>query len=99
MSHYTLYILRCADDSYYTGIARDVDARLQEHANGSKGAKYLRGRTPFELVFECEAGDRSAAQSLEYRVKALSRDSKQALVDGRLSLSALQASGSASAGT
>ena len=99
MSNYTLYILRCADDTYYTGIARDVDARIKEHASGTRGAKYLRGRAPFELVYVCDAGDRSAAQGLEYRIKGLSRDSKQALIDGRMSVNDLQASGSASAGT
>lgn len=94
MSNYSLYILRCADDSYYTGIARDVDARLREHEGGTRGAKYLRGRAPFELVYQCDAGDRSAAQSLEHRVKALNRETKQALVDGRLSVREIQASGS-----
>ena len=60
-----LYILRCADGSLYTGIASDVDARLHEHEHGRRGAKYLRGRTPFELVYTQAAGDRSAAQALE----------------------------------
>ncbi|MDX1509159.1 MAG: GIY-YIG nuclease family protein, partial [Woeseiaceae bacterium] len=96
MSSYSLYILRCADDTYYTGIARDVDARLLQHEGGTRGAKYLRGRAPFELVYRCDAGDRGAAQRLEHRVKALDRDAKQALIDGRLSVSELQASGSAS---
>ena len=97
MSDYSLYILHCADDTYYTGIARDVSARLEAHAGGTRGAKYLRGRSPFELVFECKAGDRSSALRLEYRIKGLSRDDKRALIDGRLDLGELQASGSGSA--
>ncbi len=83
---YSLYILRCADGSYYTGIACDVDARLSEHATGKRGAKYLRGRAPFELVFSGNAGSRGEAQALEYRVKKLKRAEKQALIAGRLEL-------------
>ena len=99
MSGYFLYILRCSDESFYTGIARDVDARIKEHSGGVRGAKYLRGRAPFELVYRCEAGDRSAAQKLEHQVKALSRESKQALIDGRLSVGDVHVSGSDSGST
>ncbi|MDH3746651.1 MAG: GIY-YIG nuclease family protein [Gammaproteobacteria bacterium] len=83
---YSLYILQCADDSLYTGIARDVQNRIGEHQSGSKGAKYLRGRTPFKLVFEQLVGTRSAAQSLEHRIKKLSKAKKLALIAGRLSI-------------
>ncbi len=86
---YSLYILRCADGSLYTGIAIDVDSRLGEHERGVRGAKYLRGRAPFQLVFQAPVGDRSAAQSIEYRVKRLDRSSKLRLVSGDLSLEAL----------
>ena len=82
---YSLYILRCADGSLYTGIALDVARRLEEHRNGTRGAKDLRGRTPLELVFEQPAGDRAAAQRLEHRVKRLSRTEKEALIGGDLS--------------
>ena len=64
--------------------------RLQEHESGIRGAKYLRGRSPLELVFEQAAGDRAAALRLEHRVKRLSRTEKEALIGGDLSL--LQAS-------
>ena len=87
---YSLYMLRCADGSIYTGIAIDVDDRLAEHNRGARGAKYLRGRSPFRLVF-CElVGSRSDAQRLEYRVKQLRRNQKQRLIDGDLSLEALR---------
>jgi putative endonuclease len=86
---YTLYILRCADGSLYTGIASDVDARLAEHESGRRGAKYLRGRGPFELVFTLAAGDRGHAQSLEYRIKKLPRTEKLELIAGRRDASAL----------
>ena len=82
---YSLYILRCADGSLYTGITLDLARRLEEHRNGVRGAKYLRGRTPVELVFEQPAGDRSTALRLEHRVKRLSRPEKEALIGGDLS--------------
>jgi len=86
---FSLYIVRCADDTLYTGIAIDVGRRFAQHASGTRGAKYLRGKGPLQLVFSAEVGDRSLASRLEYRVKRLSRDDKQALVDGRSSLEGL----------
>ncbi len=84
MNGFSLYILRCADSSLYTGIANDVCRRLDEHRLGGRGARYLRGRQPFELVFECPVGDRGAATRLECRVKRLSKRRKEDLVAGRL---------------
>ena len=83
---YRLYILRCADGSLYTGITLDVARRLEEHQGGKRGAKYLRGRTPVELVFECDAGARGDALRLEHRIKQLSREDKEALIAGDMSL-------------
>jgi putative endonuclease len=83
---YSLYLLRCADNSLYTGIAIDVDKRLLQHDGGERGAKYLRGRSPFELVFQQVVGDRSLASRLEYRVKQLDRAQKEALVRGEYPL-------------
>ena len=86
---YSLYILRCADGSLYTGIAIDVASRLVEHEHGTRGAKYLKGRAPFQLVFNECVGSRSEAQSVEYRVKQLDRATKLRLVSGELSLHGL----------
>ena len=83
---YNLYILSCADGSLYTGIACDVPARVAEHQGGKRGAKYLRGRSPFDLVFQHAVGDRSSAQRMEYRVKQLSRSEKLDLIEGRRQL-------------
>lgn len=97
---FSLYIVRCADDSLYTGIAADVDKRLNEHQSGSRGAKYLRGRRPVKLEFSQAIGDRAIASRLEYRVKRLSRDRKEALIAGKESLQGLiddQVSGDGSA--
>ena len=72
-------MLRCADGSLYTGIATDVSRRISEHEQGRRGAKYLRGRGPFELVYQQAVGDRSVATKIEYSVKQLSRTEKEDL--------------------
>lgn len=86
---FSLYVLRCADGSLYTGIASDVQKRLAEHEAGPRGAKYLRGRGPFEIVYSCLVGDRAAASQMEYRVKRLSRARKLDLIEGRSTLADL----------
>ncbi len=80
---FSVYILRCADNSLYTGIAADVGRRVSEHESSARGAKFLRGKGPLQLEFVEEVGDRAAASALEYRVKKLSRARKEALIDGR----------------
>ena len=74
-----LYILRCGDDTLYTGIAVDVEKRFAAHCSG-KGAKYTRGRGPLALVYREVCGDHSAALRREYAVKQLPREEKQALI-------------------
>jgi putative endonuclease len=85
-AEYSLYIVRCSDGSLYTGIALDVARRLAEHTSGPKGARYLRGKGPLELVFEQAVGDRSRASQAEHRVKRLDRAAKEALIAGLDSL-------------
>lgn len=74
-----VYIVRCADGSLYTGIAKDVTARVGEH-NAGGGAKYTRSRLPVELVYAEEASDRSAAQRREAALKKLGANEKRALI-------------------
>lgn len=81
MSDWTVYMLRCADDSLYTGIAKDVAARLATH-NAGKGAKYTRARLPVRLVWSESAEDRSTATKREIALKKLDRRKKLALVRG-----------------
>jgi putative endonuclease len=76
LPQWSIYLLRCGDGSLYTGIATDVSRRIVEHAQGKRGAKYLRGRGPFEIVYQREVGDRSVATRIEYRVKQLPRNEK-----------------------
>jgi putative endonuclease len=78
-----LYMIRCADDTLYTGITTDVERRFGEHADGGpKAAKYVRGRGPLELVAHVEVGPRRQAAQLECRIKALSRIEKERLLEG-----------------
>jgi putative endonuclease len=78
---WSVYIVRCRDGSLYTGIATDVARRLAEHADG-RGARYLRGRGPLRLELERRVGSRAAAQSVEARIKRLSRREKERLLRG-----------------
>jgi putative endonuclease len=76
-----VYILRCADGSLYTGVARDLQRRLLQH-NGelTGGSRYTRGRRPVELLWSVAESDRSAAQRREAAIKKLSRDQKLRLL-------------------
>jgi Predicted endonuclease containing a URI domain len=78
--HYA-YVLRCSDDSFYTGYTTDVERRVREHDAG-EGAKYTRGRTPVELVHVESFASKSAAMSREYEIKQLSRREKEQLISG-----------------
>jgi putative endonuclease len=78
--HY-VYVLECADGTYYTGYTTDVERRVAEHDAG-EGAKYTRGRTPVELVHVETYDTRSAAMSREHGIKSLSRREKERLVGG-----------------
>jgi len=80
-SAWTVYILRCADGSLYTGITRDVNRRVKEHnSNVLLAARYTRARRPVALVYQEPAATRSAASKREYRIKQMSRRHKQKLV-------------------
>ena len=77
-----LYVLRCSDDSLYTGITTDVDRRVSEH-NGSKlGAKYTKGKRPVALLQSFPFPDRSAASRAEWQFKKLSRRHKEQVLSG-----------------
>ncbi len=78
-----VYMLRCADDTLYTGITTDVTRRLAEHNGGvkSKGAKYTAARKPVALVYKKRCKDRSRAAINEAALKALSREAKLLLID------------------
>jgi len=78
---WVVYILRCADDTLYTGITNDLEKRLQQHNGEQKnGAKYTRSRQPVTLVYSEPTESRSDASKREYAIKSLSRMQKQELI-------------------
>lgn len=77
---YFVYILRCADQTLYTGFSDDPQRRTGVH-NSGKGAKYTRSRLPVELVYTEECPDKSAALKRERAIKRLSRREKLALIE------------------
>lgn len=81
MSDHFVYVLRCGDDTLYTGYTTDVQRRVAEHDRG-EGAKYTRGRTPVELVHVESFESRSIAMRREYEIKQLDRSAKESLVSG-----------------
>ena len=82
MASWSVYILRCGDDSLYTGISNDVVARLARH-NAGKGARYTRSRLPVKLVWKRRVADQSAALKLEVQLKRLTRAEKLKLIRRR----------------
>ncbi|MHC1761090.1 MAG: GIY-YIG nuclease family protein [Negativicutes bacterium] len=74
-----VYMVECADDSYYTGWTNDVEARIAAHNDGA-GARYTRGRGPVRLVYWEEAADKKMALRRERAIKKLSRAQKEKLV-------------------
>lgn len=78
MSYY-VYILKCNDETLYTGYTDNPERRLQVH-NAGKGAKYTRSRLPVELVYQEVQPDKSAALRREAAIKRLSRAQKLALI-------------------
>jgi putative endonuclease len=78
-STWHVYIVRCADATLYTGVAKNIEARIAQHNVGT-GAKYTRGRRPVTLVYQEAADDRSAAQRREYAIKRLETAAKRKLI-------------------
>jgi len=77
MSMWHLYMLKCADGTFYTGVAKDLSRRIKEHNRGtSRASKYTRSRLPAELVYSERCDGRSAALKREIEVKRLSRQAK-----------------------
>ena len=78
-----VYILRCVDDTLYTGITTDVEKRVLTHNTAKTGAKYTKMRRPVELVYQEPQPDRSSAAKREWEVKQLSRPDKLILIAQR----------------
>lgn len=80
-SAWHVYIVRCCDGTLYTGVAKDLDARVAAHNDGA-GAKYTRGRAPVTLVYREAVPDRSTALRRERAIKRLAAGAKQQLIAG-----------------
>ncbi|MAG26713.1 hypothetical protein CMI47_14320 [Candidatus Pacearchaeota archaeon] len=76
-----MYVVKCSDNSFYTGITTDITRRLYEHNTTSKGAKYTRSRRPVELIYWIDFKDRSTAAKAEARFKKLSRKEKEVILN------------------
>ena len=86
MARAYVYILRCADESFYTGIThRSVDERVSEHQQGLV-QNYTYARRPVVLVYSAEFDRSDEAVATERRIKGWSRAKKQALIDGNYNL-------------
>jgi len=84
VKNWFVYIVRCSDNSLYTGISTDVDARVAQHNKG-KGAKYTRSRVPVELVYTENLSEKGDALRREIEIKRLSPQNKRKLVAPLLS--------------
>lgn len=77
---YYLYILKCSDNTLYTGITTDLERRIFEHNTSLKWAKYTSSRRPVELVYSREYENRSEATKAELEMKKLKREEKEKLI-------------------
>jgi len=75
-----VYILKCADNTFYTGVTTDLGRRLKEHNHSASGAKYTKMRRPVSIVLSENYPNRSLAQIREVAIKKLSRVEKQLLL-------------------
>lgn len=81
MSDWFVYIVRCADNSLYTGIAMDVEQRIDEHNHNNRlAAKYTRARRPVTLVYKEQLTTRSDAAKREAAIKQLTKLEKECLI-------------------
>jgi len=71
-----LYVVKCSDDTLYTGVTTDINRRIKEHNTSRRGAKYTRSRRPVNLVYKRQCINRSHAQQEEYQFKKLSKTEK-----------------------
>ena len=79
---YTIYILHCADGSYYTGSTHNLSQRLYEHQEGSNPKAYTYSRRPVKLVWAEEVEEKREARLFEHQIKGWSRKKKEALIRG-----------------
>ena len=84
MKTYLVYILKCNDKSYYTGITSNLNKRLNEHNSGKHFGSYTYYRRPVELAYYCEFTNVEQAISMEKQLKKWSRVKKEALINNKI---------------
>ena len=82
MKSYYVYIVKCIDNSLYTGVTNDIARRISEHNDGQIKSSYTYSRRPVELVFNQEFRDPDQAILFEKKIKKWSRLKKEALIEG-----------------
>ena len=86
---YYVYILRCEDNSLYTGITTDLERRFFEHLNGCKGAKYTKSHRPVKIASAFGVATKSEALRLEYAIKKMKKSRKEQLIAGAFDINAV----------
>jgi len=81
---WSVYIIKCRDQTLYTGITNNLPKRLEMHESG-QAAKYTRGRGPFKLVYQEFLENRSLSTKRESEIKKLTKEDKNSLIEGRRS--------------
>ncbi len=81
MNRYYVYILKCSDNSYYTGVTSDLESRFIKHQSGHYPESYTDNRRPVQLVFYYEFNEIEHAISFEKQVKGWSRKKKEAIIN------------------
>ena len=81
MQYYFVYILKCNDGSYYTGVTNDIDRRFYEHQNGENTRCYTYRKRPLTIVFCEEFSDVNQAIALEKQIKGWTRKKKEAIIE------------------
>ena len=84
MMSYAIYILRCSDDTYYTGLTKDLIGRVKEHQAGPYRESYAFSRRPVKLVWSSVTESYREAFQWERRIKGWSRVKKEALIRGNI---------------
>lgn len=81
MPEWNIYILKCSDGTFYTGITTDLARRIERHNSGD-GARYTKSRRPVSLIYSEEVKSKSEAKRKEIKIKSLSRENKEKLIKG-----------------
>ena len=84
MRRFFVYILKCADGTYYTGITANIEKRLVQHSRGAKQNSYVFTRLPFELVYTEQFSSAYKAIQREKQIKGWTRAKKEALIIGNI---------------